>query len=298
MKIAKIILLFLPFVFFQCKSDSTSTANSAKADYQNAPSKDSADKFLSQLALDIYNEQDPAKKESMYAEGIQIAKKEGLMNRVLGFLVPLVKNYPNSSSYADNLFDLGQFMHSIKKFETSDIIFSSLQSRFSNHPKIDEATSKMTSPIGNIDTFMNVLSNNIFKDPNKFGINERNARAFVDGAEAFALANPSSANAPVYLFKAAEVAKSVRSFTKSMNLYDWILQKYPNYEKAPTSLFLKGFLIENELGQISEARKIYEQFLKQYPKHDLADDVEFLIENLGKSDEEILQMIEEKRKNK
>lgn len=44
------------------------------------------------------------------------------------------------------------------------------------------------------------------------------------------------------------------------------------------------------------AKSIYNEFLKKYPTHDLADDVQFLIDNLGKSDQEILEMIESKKK--
>ena len=82
-----------------------------------------------------------------------------------------------------------------------------------------------------------------------------------------------------------------------MSIYDWILEKYPNYEKAPTSLFLKGFIIENNIKDDVMAKEIYNKFLSDYPKHDLADDVQFLIDNLGKSDQEILEMIESKKKN-
>jgi hypothetical protein len=35
--------------------------------------------------------------------------------------------------------------------------------------------------------------------------------------------------------------------------------------------------------------------VEKYPSHDLADDVQFLLDNLGKSNEEILEMIENKK---
>ena len=128
------------------------------------------------------------------------------------------------------------------------------------------------------------------------GINKDAAMQYVDACEAYALAYPDNKNTADNLFKAAEVAKSIRTFPKSLSLYDWIIEKYPNYEKAPTALFLKGFIIENNIKDDKKAGEIYRQFLSQYPKHDLADDVEFLIENIGKSDQEILEMIEAKRK--
>ena len=63
-------------------------------------------------------------------------------------------------------------------------------------------------------------------------------------------------------------------------------------------MFLKGFIIENNIKDDSLALKVYQDFRAKYPEHNLADDAQFLIENIGKSDEEILQMIENKREGK
>ena len=62
-------------------------------------------------------------------------------------------------------------------------------------------------------------------------------------------------------------------------------------------MFLKAYVLENNLNDIERARETYNAFLAKYPTHHLADDVNFLLENLGKSDDEILELITKKQKD-
>ena len=134
----------------------------------------------------------------------------------------------------------------------------------------------------------------IFTNPNEFGLNKENSLKFVDVAEAYSFANPNSDQSAQYLYKAAEVSRSIRTFPKTLTIYDWMIKDYPNFEKTPTVVFLKGFLLDNELKNLDLAKKSYEMFIDRYPNHELASHVKFLIENLGKSDEEILDLITNK----
>ena len=42
--------------------------------------------------------------------------------------------------------------------------------------------------------------------------------------------------------------------------------------------------------------RVYNTFLARYPDHQLRDDVQFLLDNVGKTDEEIMDMIEKNKK--
>lgn len=112
----------------------------------------------------------------------------------------------------------------------------------------------------------------------------------------FSEAFPDDGQTPTYLFKAAELQRSLRDFPKAIQIYDKIYKNYPNYEKTPHSLFLLGFSYENDLKEMDKAKKCYEDFLSKYPKHELADDVEFSLKNLGKSPEEIIKEFEARNK--
>ena len=108
----------------------------------------------------------------------------------------------------------------------------------------------------------------------------------------------SDDKAPEFLYRAGEIASSLMNSGEAIAYFKEVCEKYPDHEKAPVCLFLQGFVYETQLKDIQKAKGIYEEFLKKYPKHDLADDVQATIQNLGKSDEELIRMFEEKNKPK
>jgi TolA-binding protein len=120
-------------------------------------------------------------------------------------------------------------------------------------------------------------------------IDLRRANDFITGASLFALVSPKAAQTPELLYKAAETARTIQAFSKALELYDWLIDKYPNFEKVSQAMFLKGFTLDNDLSRLEEARQVYEDFLAAYPQDDFADDARFLLDNLGKTDEEIIQ---------
>ncbi len=293
-------LATLCILFTQCNNPSSLSPDSGpevKA-YNDKPSKETAIPYLTYLGT-LYSKADNEQSKLEILEtSLAVSNKNGMTSKSVSYLIPLLKNHHTSPNFNSHMMSLADIMHGVKKTAASNVLYKSYITNVKEGDLFQKAKDNLTEPIDNLDSFVVNLGTKIFENPDKFGINEKASRAYVDACEAYAMSNPASANAPVYLFKSAEVAKSIRSFTKAINTYDWIIQKYPNYEKTPTSLFLKGFMMENEIGNKIEAKKIYTTFLEKYGSHDLADDVSFLIENLDKSDEEILKMIEEKRKKK
>ena len=150
------------------------------------------------------------------------------------------------------------------------------------------------SPTRYIDT----IFEQVFRNPDQFGLNRSAALQFVDVAEAQALSDPCNPKSPDYLYRAGEIARSIRTLPKALGIYDWILEEYPDFIKTPTVYFLKGFILENNVEDKDGARQMYRQFIDKYPDHEMADGARFLLENLDKSDEQILEILEEKQKQK
>ena len=98
-----------------------------------------------------------------------------------------------------------------------------------------------------------------------------------------------------YLFRAADVTNGIRQPDKAIELYQRV-QRFQTYSKAPIALFLQGFIAETELRDTQKAKEYYEKFLKQYPNHNLANDVQVTLANLGKSPEELIKEFEAKAK--
>ncbi len=112
----------------------------------------------------------------------------------------------------------------------------------------------------------------------------------------FAENYPEDSLAAEYFFKAAELAQALQIGTQAVLYYDLIIEKYPNYKRISYSYFLKGFVYENVLADMDNAKIAYTEFLEKYPNHEFADDAKVLIDNLGKSPEELIKMFEEQNK--
>ena len=100
-----------------------------------------------------------------------------------------------------------------------------------------------------------------------------------------------------FLYKAADLSNGMGKTAVALELYHRFCEKYPNSSKAAYGLFLQGFIYENQLKNLEKAKELYTQFLTKYPDHELAKDAKFSLDNLGKSEEELIKMFEEKNKD-
>lgn len=127
--------------------------------------------------------------------------------------------------------------------------------------------------------------------------NRAKAEIFVETAEGYAalLQRSDPEKATDLLMKAAGVAKNIGSFNKAIQLYFTVSDKMqPPTSKAPTALFMQGFVYENDLADLENAKARYQEFLKRYPKDEFADDAQQALNMLGKSPEDIIREFEKK----
>lgn len=114
--------------------------------------------------------------------------------------------------------------------------------------------------------------------------------AYIEQYAKTASDDPQAVN---FLFQGAETARSIRAYTKALAIYDLIYHKFNTHPKHAQALFLKAFTYDNDMNQPDRARPIYEEFMTKHPEDEFADDTKFLLENLGKSDEEIIKKFEQ-----
>ncbi len=308
MKFSQLILAFglaTAVLFNACKTDSGEKSifvnhpqlDTLKSMYDEKQDVQSANELLRGLQTALSNPQlEEDQMIPFLTYGYEVASNQNMTSRMASFLFPLIKEDYDNPSTPDRIYQLIEIMGKLKKESVAIILSQGLQQSFPTYEKLSNLNYPLPEGVPNVDAYVKQLGTLIFDNPGNTGINRKASLAYVDACEAYALGFPQDENTADNLFKAAEVAKSLRTYTKSLSLYDWVIEKYPSYEKAPTALFLKGFIIENNIGDDEKAREIYNDFIAKYPQHELADDVQFLIENLGKTDEEILQMIEQRRK--
>ncbi|MFH1121373.1 MAG: hypothetical protein V1775_16260 [Bacteroidota bacterium] len=112
---------------------------------------------------------------------------------------------------------------------------------------------------------------------------------------AFVDKNAADTAAPDYLYKAINLCIGVNNGQQAMQLIDRTLNEFPESKYLATTVFLKGYVYENLLGDYGQATKMYSVFLKKYPTHDLADDAEAALKYMGKSPEELVREFEAAR---
>lgn len=139
------------------------------------------------------------------------------------------------------------------------------------------------------------LENGLFSDETKM-VDRAKANELIKLYVAYADEFPGDAENPEMLFKAGDMAMNLNQGRTAIEIFDRVMENYPDYEKTPQCLFLKGYIYENNLGNLEMARKIYEEFLQKYPEDKFADDAKISIQNLGKSPEELIKEFEAKAK--
>lgn len=121
----------------------------------------------------------------------------------------------------------------------------------------------------------------------------RAMKAFTD----FAFYCASDTLSPVYLIKTAQVARAINNIPQAKLVLDKCVETYPDFKNRPAALFLLAQLYDEDtyLNNESEAKKLYEQIINEYPKSDWALSAKGAITFLGKSDEQIMRELKKKK---
>lgn len=132
--------------------------------------------------------------------------------------------------------------------------------------------------------------------PDNYSFNKERADSLVKMYMDFIEVNPADSLSPSYLFKAANIVMNSGDGGKSLGLFDRYIREYPDGEKVAMSMFFKGFIYENMLHDLDQARETYLRFIEKYPSDDFADDAQMALINLGKTPEMMFQEFEARQK--
>lgn len=110
--------------------------------------------------------------------------------------------------------------------------------------------------------------------------------------------NPKDTISAMYLFKAGDISRGLGKFDDAINFWQSLCEKYPDHRRAPDALFLQAFTFENDVKDLNKAKNLYEEFLKKYPNHAFSANIPVILENLGKSPEELIEALKKKNQKK
>jgi tetratricopeptide (TPR) repeat protein len=128
-------------------------------------------------------------------------------------------------------------------------------------------------------------------------INEMAAKDYITAVQLLAAIESDHEEVPTLLNRAAAMAKGLGQNKQAIRLYDWVIDEYQEQTEGKKALFYKGFTLDEEMEEYDRAEKAYTTFLEKYPDDQLASQVKILKSQLGKSDDEILEELKQKKAN-
>jgi len=94
------------------------------------------------------------------------------------------------------------------------------------------------------------------------------------------------------LFTKAEDAQRNKKYTDAVMYYDEIIHNFANGKDDYKALFMKAFLMAEDMKQVPQAIQVFQQLINNYPEGELHESARFMIQSLtGAID--IMQQIEE-----
>ena len=114
----------------------------------------------------------------------------------------------------------------------------------------------------------------------------------------FAEQFPKDSLAPEFLFKAGTQLMNSNQSDQAIECLQRITKEYNDYKKLPETYFLIAFIYDSYKKDVNKAKEAYKQFIEKFPQSDLVDDASISLDNLGKSDDMIIEEFNKKLQEK
>lgn len=203
----------------------------------------------------------------------------------------LRKFYKSDKTPDNALFLASLYKNQMGNEQIGNAAYSAFLEAFPKHEKAPYVRdSVLTAPV-DIHQEIDSIRTRIYNDgANRYDANVAND--FIGICEVYGLLLPDDTHSADLIYEAARTAGYIRSFPKAVELYEWVYSNYPAYDKSSQALFMMAFTYDNEMRNVDKARALYEEFLKKYPNDDFSDDARVLLQNLGKSEDEVLRELQ------
>lgn len=288
----KYLFIFSVFVLlFACKPDA---AKDAIGQLEKTVAENASPEAIQQL-IDTYRtniKADPkaaADNSTIIGKIAALQVKDKKIPEAIQTLKDGIKSYYSAPNTAENVWTLANvYQNNLGDAITAKAIHKIYKETFPSGTHIATANKTLAGDNTSLTEHIDAIGSKMYNEETH-RLDTKVANSFIQVCELYALLKPEDSQSPSYLHKAGETARAIRAFPQAIAIYDRIYANYPSFEKAPQALFLKAFTYDNDLKEFDKAKALYKEFLKKYPNDDFADDTEFLLGNLGKNDEDIIQ---------
>ena len=106
----------------------------------------------------------------------------------------------------------------------------------------------------------------------------------IDLYSQFVQANPSDTASANYLYRSAMISGDFHeNYNRCVQFLERLRREYPDSYRGESALFLLGYTYADKLRDLPRAKAIYSSFLEKYPDSEMAGSVQFELDNLGKT---------------
>lgn len=212
------------------------------------------------------------------------------------FLLKGIRGYSDSKETPANLLQLANIYQNYLDLDQAGSAICCILSSRTEGKMATKASQCCRKTDTSLDSALVALRDSVF-NPYTEKINIRMARTYIAMGQARALLIPDDDLSADHLNEIAKVAKAIKDPQRAIFFYDWILEDYRHTPYGPKAMFLKAFTFENDLGDLSLARSAYTEYINEWPKDEFVDDAQFLLLNLGKDPEQIIEEIKNRKVN-
>lgn len=210
------------------------------------------------------------------------------------YLEDAVRAYPKSSATPNNLYLLAEtYRNKFKQEALADRYYQALIEGFPNHEYAAKSKENIKKQKTLNERAVEARAA-LYADTSQVRLDPRKAKKLVDIYGLYTSILPNEANTPQYLYETYDIANSVRMYKDAAAASEKLYTEYPDFEKAPTAMFLTAFIYENHLRDLEKAEAIYKKFIAQYPNDSFAKDAQGALDNLGLPADQMLKNILEK----
>jgi len=222
------------------------------------------------------------------------------MQQSLQHLDEVLTKYPGSAAEANSLVLKGTLLaESSGKFDEAKKVFYKLLDKYPDHPSASLAKEYFLPAQEQLAARITRKENIIYSGDKQM----RNRRQLFDLMglyKAHATKYNEDSISFHYLIKAGDLARVINDPKQAIESYSNAYDQFADHPKRGEALFMKAFVLDefykDDGAKIKEARRLYNQFIREFPKHDLVDDAQASLKFLGKSNAEIIELLEKSSK--
>jgi TolA-binding protein len=285
-------LIFFAFLFFifGCKQELQFGNQITQKAYQavlQQKSSQNISTFINAVNKDYDTAKTQTDKLKVLNDALKACQLLELEKESQNYEYALLNEDFSSKETPARLFNLAEKSRTAGKVLPSEIVYTGILENFKDAPEAKLSKQYVKLSKVQLENELTKLGLALYNENGP--MDQSKAKEYINAAEAWSIVFPKDTSSAEFLFKAGEVARGTSSWLKSNSLYTNLIAKFPNHKHTPVAMFIKGFVLETEFKDPMGAQKVFKDFVGKYPNHPLAKDAQFLIDNAGKDDSQLLK---------